>query len=210
MLEEQKNYRRKLILFFLSEAWEDTQRFHFAFGDVLFRVTTCRGKLPPRIIQKYFDFGNGTIGNLEDWNAIKYYFIVKNQVCLEIIRDFENWQSKISSYDSRKLAGMQSLIGYIHLPNLEDKSSVDDIVETMKLVPDYPYVIAVQKSDAEHDWHNDYPILTSPETLTYDLDDIESVANVYRKLVAKMPIGDEDKQEFFDCIAWQVANQDRW
>jgi|GEM_PF-4779215 len=210
MSEEYEHYVRKRLLFCVSGSADNTRQFRGAFGFLSLRLVTYRGKRrPPAIIREYYEARLGCIGEEATEDQVKHYRIEINETCLEIIRDYQWTPELLSPHKRFSKSELEALIGYIHVIDLNDKNSIDDIIETMKLVSDYPYVVAVQKSDAEHDWYNDYPILTSPETLTYDVDDIESVAEVYRALVRKMPISDEDKQGFLDCIAWQIENHDK-
>jgi hypothetical protein len=204
-----EDYIRKRLLFCISASnRRDSRRFKYALGEVVVRMTRYLGKKPPRIRQHYWEYGPGYIGEENTEEILKLYRIVSNETCLEIIRDY-NWTPDLIWGKWRDKAEEQSSIGYIYIVKLDDRTSLDEAIEVMKLVPAYPHVVAVQKSDVRHDWHRDYEILTAPDTLTYNLDDIESVAEVYRALIHKMPLSDEDKQGFFDCIAWQVEHQDR-
>lgn len=204
-----EDYIQKRLLFCISASnRRDSSRFKYALGDAVVSMVRYLGKPPPRILQDYWDYGSGYVGEEYTEEILKLYRIVVNETCLEIIRDY-HWTPRLIWNKWRDEAEEQSSIGYIYIVKLDDRTSLDEAIEVMKLVPDYPYVIAVQEADVKHDWHKDYKILTAPETLTYNLDDIESVAEIYRTLVHKMSLSDEDKQGFLDCIAWQVEHQDK-
>lgn len=205
-MEDSNDYVQKHLLLCISASnWEKSSELISIFGKSVVRLTRYVRKQPPQIVKRYFETGNGYIGDVDSKNDLRF-LLVYNETCLELIRD-HNWTPSLIWGNFRNESEKQSSIGYINLINPEDKSSANEALGIINLARDYPYIVAIKKADVKHDWHSKYDILNSPDTLIYDLDDIESVANIYRALVRKMTISDEDKQGFLGCIDWQVQNQ---